>query len=87
MSQLQTTDISSIVAVTGLNGHAYGSWTGSSGKMWLQDFLVEDKELRHCRTMIFGYNSKLTDKSEHKIEDYVQDLLTELNKARSTEEV
>jgi len=73
--------------MTGLNGHAYGSWTGSSGKMWLQDFLVEDKELQHCRTMIFGYNSKLTDKSEHNIEDYVQNLLTELTKARKTERV
>jgi len=73
--------------MTGLNGHAYGSWTGSSGKMWLQDFLVEDKELRHCRTMIFGYNSKLTDKSEHTIEDYVQNLLAELTKARKTEGV
>ena len=44
-----------VVAITGLDGHAYGSWSGGDPKrMWLRDFLSED--LPKCRVMIYGYN-------------------------------
>ncbi|KAF3178301.1 hypothetical protein TWF788_007480 [Orbilia oligospora] len=79
-----------IVALSGLNSHAYGSWigpqTGDRKPMWLQDFLSQDKQLKYCRTMVFGYDTKYDSKAQFWIEDYVNILLTELNKARRREE-
>lgn len=82
--------LSSIVAVSKLNGHAYGSWRSKGGpgsvqSMWLRDFLCDD--LPSCRTMIFGCNTKLTDHGTHTISDYALTLLDELRKARRTPEV
>ena len=47
----------SIIAITGLDGHAYGSWRGKGnlGRMWLRDFL--SKDLPNCRTMTYGYTT------------------------------
>jgi hypothetical protein len=47
-----------IIAITGLDGHAFGSWQGKGnlGRMWVLDFFLKD--LPPCRTMIYGYNSK-----------------------------
>jgi hypothetical protein len=53
--------------------------------MWLRDFLCKD--LPHCRTIIYGYNSKLTSHGVDTIMDYGRGLLEELKKVRSTEEV
>lgn len=82
----------SIVAVCGLNGHAYGSWAGkkdSNGqrRMWLHHFLAED--LPDCRTMIYGYDSSLRpdNQASHTIPDYTERFLEELKKARKSPEV
>ncbi|OAP62382.1 hypothetical protein AYL99_04585 [Fonsecaea erecta] len=75
-----------IIAVTGLNGHAFGSWTGGNDRMWLRDFLRDDKYLKACRTMIFGYNTKLKEKSVHTTRDYARSFLMELRKARKSSE-
>ncbi|RVD88963.1 uncharacterized protein DFL_003126 [Arthrobotrys flagrans] len=53
--------------------------------MWLHDFISQDDDLKYCRTMTFGYNTKYDAKAKSWIEDYAENLLTELNKARSTE--
>lgn len=76
----------SIVAVTGLNGHAYGSWRGrgTSQRMWLCDFMRKD--FPDCRTMIYGYNSKLDAHGTHTILDYAKTFLEELTKARAWDE-
>src|SRR5438876_677586 len=77
----------SIIAITGLDGHAYGSWRGKGplGRMWLRDFL--SKDLPHCRTMIYGYNSKLLSNGIDTIMDYSRELMEEVKKVRNTEEV
>lgn len=77
----------SIIAITGLDGHAYGSWRGRGnlGKMWLRDFLCKD--LPCCRTMIYGYNSKLLDCGIDTIMDYGRGLIEELKKVRNTKQV
>jgi hypothetical protein len=77
----------SIIAITGLDGHAYGSWRGKGnlGRMWLRDFL--SKDLPHCRTMIYGYNSKLASHGVDTIMDYSRGLMEELKKVRGTEKV
>jgi hypothetical protein len=77
----------SIIAITGLDGHAYGSWRGKGnlGRMWLRDFL--SKDLPCCRTMTYGYNSKLSSHGIDTIMDYGRELIEELKKVRNTEEV
>ena len=53
--------------------------------MWLRDFL--SKDLPCCRTMIYGYNSKLSTHGVDTIMDYGRGLIEELKKVRNTEEV
>lgn len=49
-----------IIAVHGLGGHAYKTWTHrATGKLWLRDFLPG--LLPGCRVYTFGYPSKLKD--------------------------
>ncbi|KFZ16694.1 hypothetical protein V501_02095 [Pseudogymnoascus sp. VKM F-4519 (FW-2642)] len=47
-----------IIAVTGLAGHAFGSWAHSGQKMWLRDYLLRDIQNR-ARILIYGYESQL----------------------------
>ncbi|KAH7201171.1 hypothetical protein DER44DRAFT_616215, partial [Fusarium oxysporum] len=74
-----------IIAITGLDGHAYGSWRGKGnlGRMWLRDFLSQD--LPYCRTMIYGYNSKLSSHGVSTIMDYGRELIEELKKIRNSD--
>ncbi|KAK5989711.1 Ankyrin repeat domain-containing protein 6 [Cladobotryum mycophilum] len=82
-----TDAIADIIAITGLDGHAYGSWRGKgpSGRMWLREFLVND--LPNCRTMTYGYNSKLSSHGVNEIMDYSRGLIEELKKIRKTEKL
>ncbi|PNP50290.1 hypothetical protein THARTR1_08998 [Trichoderma harzianum] len=76
-----------IIAITGLDGHAYGSWRakGNLGRMWLRHFL--SKDLPYCRTMTYGYNSKLSARGIDTIMDYSRGLMEGLKKIRNTEEL
>ena len=75
-----------VVAITGLDGHAYGSWSGGNPKrMWLRDFL--SKDLPKCRVMIYGYNSKLSNPGLHTIEDFGRGLREELLQVRRLDQV
>ena len=53
--------------------------------MWLRDFL--SKDLPQCRTMIYGYNSKLSSHGVDTILDYGRELMEEIKKIRNTKEV
>ncbi|KUM57416.1 hypothetical protein ACN42_g9770 [Penicillium freii] len=79
--------IADIIAIAGLDGHAYGSWQGRGnlGRMWLRDFL--SKDLPQCRTMIYGYNSKLSSHGVDTILDYGRELMEEIKKVRNTKEL
>ncbi|RAO71617.1 uncharacterized protein BHQ10_007629 [Talaromyces amestolkiae] len=44
-----------IVAIHGLGGHAFGTWTEGQ-KLWLQDFIPKD--ISRARVLTFGYNSE-----------------------------
>ncbi|KAJ5593550.1 hypothetical protein N7537_010454 [Penicillium hordei] len=78
--------VADIIAIAGLDGHAYGSWQGRGniGRMWLRDFL--SKDLPQCRTMIYGYNSKLSSHGVDTILDYGRELMEEIKKIRNTKE-
>ncbi|RDW85279.1 hypothetical protein BP6252_02869 [Coleophoma cylindrospora] len=73
-----------IIAITGLDGHAYGSWRAKDEpwRMWLHHFLSRD--LPSCRTMIYGYNSKLSSHGIDNIMDYGREFLEALKRARSS---
>lgn len=80
--------ISSIIAVTGLGGHAYGSWRSKEEprEMWLRDYFAE--RFPRCRTLIYGYNSRLeNDNGFHEIEDYASGLLEAIAAVRRSYEV
>lgn len=49
----------SIIAITGLAGHAIGSWTMPNGRMWLRDVLPDD--VPNARILTYGYDSRLAD--------------------------
>ncbi|KAI9729393.1 MAG: hypothetical protein M1834_006917 [Cirrosporium novae-zelandiae] len=75
-----------IIAITGLGGHAYGSWRGkeSLGFMWLRHFLADD--LPTCRMMIYGYDAKLRAHNIGKIDNYSRGFLKCIEGIRGTEE-
>ncbi|KAK6336226.1 hypothetical protein TWF696_001789 [Orbilia brochopaga] len=80
-----------VVALTGLNAHAFGSWTGplegQERTMWLRDFLPDEEDVGpYCRVMTYGYNARTKDNAVHGTIDYARGLLRELNKARSGDE-
>ena len=70
----------SIIAVHGLNGHAYGTWAFQEGKagsevMWLRDFLPD--QVKNARITVYGYNSTLVgpNTSVSNVKDFACDLL------------
>lgn len=80
--------IADVVAVTGLGGHAWGSWRSPDGEvMWLADYLPLD--IKNCRIMTFGYNSHLfgSDADSQDMDDYRRALLEQVAEAREGAEV
>lgn len=49
----------SIIAITGLAGHAFGSWAHSEEKMWLRDYLPR-AYAPGARVLTYGYSSHIT---------------------------
>lgn len=74
--------VADVVAVTGLAGHAFGSWRSrDTGKMWLKDFLSED--VSGVRIMTYGYNSSLVGGTvEHNFLEYRKHFIHSLLNAR-----
>ncbi|KAI5810664.1 Alpha/Beta hydrolase protein, partial [Pyronema omphalodes] len=73
-----------IVAVHGLNGHAFDTWTAGD-RMWLRDFLPH--QLTRTRIMTYGYNSNVWDKlSTTTIPEFALALLSALVNKRGTKD-
>jgi len=77
----------SIIAVHGLNGDSFRTWTEpKSKKMWLRDYLGDD--LKRARIMTFGYDATAAfGKSMAGIEDHARALLGGLVEKRRSGEV
>jgi hypothetical protein len=75
-----------VIAVTGLAGHAFGSWKSrETQQMWLKDLLPHD--VRNIRIMSYGYDSSLVghDKAaENRLLDYQRHFIQQLENARSS---
>ena len=70
-----------IIAITGLAGHAFGSWAASP-HMWLRDFLSED--LPRARILLYGYDSNLAgSQSKNILTDLSSNFVVKLHTMRS----
>ena len=80
---------SSIVAVHGLCGDPFDTWTDETTgnkKLWLRDFLPS--QVPNARIMSYGYDSSVAfAKSDIELGDVAADLLNRLNDERDTPEV
>src|ERR1700733_105246 len=75
--------LANIVAVTGLAGHAFGSWSSSPQHMWLRDFLPED--IPNVAIYTYGYYSRLQHAlSRNIISDHARRFVDRLAYLRST---
>ena len=63
--------LGSIVAVTGLAGHAFGSFAEKPDKMWLRDSLPQALGNR-ARILVYGYQSQI--KGPNAVTSILQDL-------------
>jgi hypothetical protein len=82
-----TPSFPSVIAVTGLAGHAYGSWRSRENhKMWLKDFLPHDVE--KIRILSYGYDSNLIGHTTgSRLIDYQRHFIQQLENARSLDQV
>ena len=62
-----------IIAVHGLNGDSYTTWTHENGTLWLKDFLPSS--LPGCRVFTYGYPSELFSSSVAEVKGYARRLL------------
>ena len=75
-----------MVAVHGLGGGAYKTWTHNNGKLWLRDFLLED--LPNARVFTYGYNSTFVFSRETgTLREYARALLEDIRCEKTLPEV
>ena len=79
--------IRSVIAITSLGGHAFGSWRSRAATMrpidrpmWLRDFLPGS--FPNARIMTYGYDSTLKEPSSVNIADYRRGFIECLVKCR-----
>ena len=71
-----------IIALTGLGGHAFGSWAVAPTEMWLRDFLPRD--VPQVRTLIYGYDSRVQKRNARSIlSDYTNNFILKLTDMRT----
>lgn len=63
-----------IIAVHGLNGDAFTTWTHSNGTFWVRDYLPTF--LPGCRVYTYGYPSRIFTNSYASVRDYARHLLS-----------
>ncbi|KAJ7353680.1 hypothetical protein DFH08DRAFT_692107 [Mycena albidolilacea] len=79
----------SIVALHGLNGHAFRSWeyrnpSGKESFMWLRDYLPE--QVPEARVMTYGYNANMySDISTGRLRMFTKTFLQELRYMRESD--
>jgi len=71
-----------VVAVHGLQGDSYETWTHENGTMWLESILPD--KIRCARIMTFGYHSTIAfSSSAAQLEDKSIELINRLTMKRS----
>ena len=82
------TDVCSVVAIHGLNGHPSRTWTmEGSGTFWLKDSGLLPSNLQNSRILTYGYNavvgSLFGKASSDRILQHAQTLVAELEADRA----
>ncbi|KAK4209931.1 ankyrin repeat protein [Rhypophila decipiens] len=72
-----------IIAVHGLNGDTFATWTHNNGNLWLKDFLPGD--LPGCRVFTYGYPSQIWSESIAGVRVYAGRLLDSLREIQETD--
>lgn len=71
-----------IIAVTGLAGHAFGSWSTANQRLWLRDFLPRD--IPQARILLYGYNSRIVNSQSRSIlADFSSNFIAKFNAMRA----
>jgi hypothetical protein len=80
--------VTDIVAVHGLNGHYYKTWTDEESQYnWLKESLAGERTAMKVRVMSFAYNAKVKNsKSTADIFDFAGQLLEGVLAKRDSEE-
>lgn len=89
-----TSDLRSIVAVHGLGGDAFDTWTASSTKkLWLYDFLPDSIYGKNARISTFGYDARAftapwsqSTKDSGRVLVFAEQLLNDVDDSRTTPE-
>ena len=79
----RSSNLSSVVAVHGLNGDALKTWTtDKTNKFWLGDTDILPADLKRCRILTFSYNATVAAlfgrTSSDRILQHAQTLIAEL---------
>lgn len=87
ISRVDNDQLDSLVAIHGLNGDPFDTWTHKdTGVMWLRDLLPE--ALPNIRIATFGYNARFKNfTAQQDLRSISLKLLTELADIRSAAEV
>ena len=73
-----------IVALHGINGDAYKTWTHENGKFWLRDFVPT--EFSGARVFSFGYPAEVFfSLGKDNLDSYARSLLEDLKRERRKE--
>jgi LPS sulfotransferase NodH len=70
----------SLVAVHGINGHPYHTFTHPTGAKWVQEYLPKD--MPNTRIMTFGYHAQVFTSSKGLVVDFAEQLLQHLTSVR-----
>ncbi|CAF9933215.1 MAG: hypothetical protein ALECFALPRED_005507 [Alectoria fallacina] len=71
-----------IIAITGLAGHAFGSWSTATQRMWLRDFLPRD--IPQARILLYGYDSRIVNSQSRSIlADFSSNFIVKFNAMRA----
>jgi hypothetical protein len=73
-------DFTSLVAVHGIKGHPYYTWTHPNGEKWLESYLPKD--FPNTRILTFGYNDQVFTSSKGYVTDVAEQLLQHLTSLR-----
>jgi hypothetical protein len=84
--EAEETFLLDIVALHGITGDAYDTWTHENGKFWLRDFVPED--FPGARVFSFGYDAGIfCSRSKGNLESFARSLLEGLTFERMEEKV
>ncbi|RPB15117.1 hypothetical protein P167DRAFT_15109 [Morchella conica CCBAS932] len=79
--------VADIIAITGLGGHAFGSWRSRASTdrpihrpMWIRDFLPE--KFPNTRIMTYGYDSSIVNPNRARMTEYRRDFTQNLRNSR-----